>query len=481
MARLRLERAPGLVGILFENGSLAGLSDEQLLGRFVARRAGAENAFGALVRRHGPMVLSVCQSALGDRHEAEDAFQATFLVLARRASSLREPARLSAWLHGVARRTAQKMHSTRVKRPPSEPLSAANEPPAADVTGGREGAEALHEEISCLAERDRLALLLCYFEGLTHEQAAQRLGWPVGTLSVRLMRARARLRDRLTRRGIGPAACLPAAWPRFEPVADVLVTQTSAAAFGFAASTTASNGAVSSTVTTLSTGVLRIMTLRTLLIRTAALLACGAIAAGSASLAFQDKTQPPPAVKPAPSEKPKPNGAPSLLVNGGFEQGDPQSETLEGWKEGAAVPGVATRWDRTVAHGGKGSLHFRKTVMRYFPIAQWTQEVKRTGTAPRLKVSAFIKTRKMTKAILDIQFLNKQGEWTHAWAVYIGAKDAADPPATHDWKQYEGVVAIPEGTEKLLIAPQVYGPGDVWFDDITAEYTDAPATDPTAP
>ena len=103
-----------LIGALFGDGSATGMSDAQLLDRFVSDRdATAEHAFEVLVRRHGPMVLSVCRSVLGDQHEAEDAFQATFLVLARRAASLRDPANLGPWLYGVARRTSQKAKARR--------------------------------------------------------------------------------------------------------------------------------------------------------------------------------------------------------------------------------------------------------------------------------------------------------------------------------------------------------------------------------
>ena len=99
---------------------------------------------------------------------------------------------------------------------------------------------------------------------------------------------------------------------------------------------------------------------------------------------------------------------------------------------------------------------------------------------PRLKVVAFVKAQKTTKAILDVQFVDHEGQRTHKWAAYIGAKEAGDPPVTHDWKKYEGVVAIPEGTEKLIVAAQIYGPGEVWFDDVAAEYTRVEATDPLA-
>jgi RNA polymerase sigma-70 factor (ECF subfamily) len=79
-----------------------------------------------------------------------------------------------------------------------------------------------------------------------------------------------------------------------------------------------------------------------------------------------------------------------------------------------------------------------------------------------------------------VQFVSQDGNETHAWAAYIGAKEANDPPVTHDWKRYEGVVAIPDGTQKIIVAAQIYGPGDVWFDDIVAEYTDDKTTDPVA-
>src|ERR1700678_1224614 len=114
MTSLRAGSITTLVGALCAEGSATGVTDEQLLERFVSQRdAAAELAFGALVQRHGPMVLSVCGNALHDAHDAEDAFQATFLVLARKASSLRVPGRLGPWLHGVARRTCQKVRARR--------------------------------------------------------------------------------------------------------------------------------------------------------------------------------------------------------------------------------------------------------------------------------------------------------------------------------------------------------------------------------
>ena len=227
------------------------------------------------------------------------------------------------------------------------------------------------------------------------------------------------------------------------------------------------------------------MAIKKLTIGMTAILAGTLVAAGSAALAFQAAAKPSKAANPAPltSQKAsaKKDDAKSILANGGFERGVlAQDRAPADWRKGAAVPGVQYGWDRTIAHEGRASLHLKKTAQRYFPIAQWSQEVKREGDTPRLKVVAFVKAQKTTKAILDVQFVDHEGQWTHQWVAYIGAKEAGDPPVTHDWKKYEGVVAIPEGTEKLIVAAQIYGPGEVWFDDVAAEYTRAEATDPLA-
>jgi hypothetical protein len=239
------------------------------------------------------------------------------------------------------------------------------------------------------------------------------------------------------------------------------------------------------------------MTHKRLVIRSFVTLVGAVALAGASALAFQgpEKRGEPAAQAPtatqADAEK---NQAKSLLTNGGFEEGDPQGDAPDGWKTGGATwqpwrlvqapSNVQYQWDRKVAHEGRASLHLTKKLNNYLPPwGQWFQEVKRSGTSPRIKVSAFVKAKKATKAVVEVQFLDKNGnrQWLERnWAVYIGAKEAGDRPATHDWKRYEGIVEIPAGTEKLNIAAQIYGPGEVWFDDIEAEYTDAAATDPTA-
>jgi hypothetical protein len=158
----------------------------------------------------------------------------------------------------------------------------------------------------------------------------------------------------------------------------------------------------------------------------------------------------------------------SLLANSNAEDGD---KTPDAWQQGAPIPGVKYSWDKKVASEGKASLCIEKTANRYFPVAQWSQTVDRTGNLPKLEVSAQVKARKMTKAIIDVIFYDKQGNWiSHQWASYIGAKQPTDPPADHDWKKYTGTVDIPAGTEKICIGLQDYGPGKVWFDDIQANY-----------
>ncbi len=197
---------------LFDSGTAAGLGDRVLLERFADRRgaddAGAEAAFAALVERHGPMVLRVCRAATGDRHEAEDAFQATFLVLASRARSIRRGDSIGSWLHGVALRVAGRARWRAARRRHHEQRHAEMNPAARpDAITTDRPPEAgdidrvLHEEIGRLPEKYRRPVVLCYLEGLTHDQAADQLGWPVGTVRRRLAGARDRLRGRLTRRG----------------------------------------------------------------------------------------------------------------------------------------------------------------------------------------------------------------------------------------------------------------------------------------
>ncbi|WP_168222101.1 RNA polymerase sigma factor [Aquisphaera giovannonii] len=208
--------------IPFSGAGRGELGDGPLVDAFLdGREDESERAFEEVVNRHGPMVLRVCRQVLGDRDHADDAFQAVFLVLARSARKVRNRDSLGSWLHGVALRVATtarvRMLARRSRETPAEGECAFDERPGEcdpKVTDRSADLEAVHQELARLPEHQRAAIVLCYLEGLTHDEAAARLRWPVGTVRSRLARGRDRLRGRLLRRGVTPTAVLGplAAW-----------------------------------------------------------------------------------------------------------------------------------------------------------------------------------------------------------------------------------------------------------------------------
>jgi RNA polymerase sigma factor (sigma-70 family) len=185
--------------VLLRDGG--GLNDAQLLERFLTHRD--EAAVEALVRRHGAMVMGVCRRVLPNRHDAEDAFQATFLVLVRKAASIATRELLANWLYGVAYNTALKARAGAARRRAREkPMAETPEPQAAGPDPWEDLRPLLDRELNLLPNRYRAPVVLCDLEGRTHKEAAAQLGCPVGTLSGRLARARALLAARLTRRGL---------------------------------------------------------------------------------------------------------------------------------------------------------------------------------------------------------------------------------------------------------------------------------------
>jgi RNA polymerase sigma factor (sigma-70 family) len=252
--------------VLWTSGTLTGLSDSQLLSHYVnarGRDAVAEAAFRELVNRHGPMVLAVCRQLLRHPHDADDAFQATFLVLVRQARSIRVDQSLAPWLSSVAYRTARRARDIAARyRPldavPMEALAG----PAPDEAYHFDLRPLLHEELDRLPGKFRDVIVLCHLEGKSHEEAARVLRWPVGTVSSRLSRGRRLLRSRLERRGLEVApAMLAANWLAGTPatVASPLLESTVIAAVG-----SASAKVVSALVLSLTKGVLKIMWLRKL-------------------------------------------------------------------------------------------------------------------------------------------------------------------------------------------------------------------------
>ena len=272
--------------ILFRDGALGDVSDEQLIEQFVNGQSEAgEGAFEVLLERHGPMVFRACRTILRDRHDAEDAFQATFLVLARQARSIRNPASLASWLHGVARRVASRARSAECRRRRHEQQRVADqadpcviEPRLDDLP------EVVHSEIDSLPERYRAAVVLCDIEGLTEGQAARRLGRPVGTIRSQLSRGRQHLRKRLIHRGLAPSVALigltRAALAEERIVPSALVSTTVESAREFAVAQTVTAKLVGSAAGVLAEGFLR----RLVMIRMqlTAIVALGAIAIATA-------------------------------------------------------------------------------------------------------------------------------------------------------------------------------------------------------
>jgi RNA polymerase sigma factor (sigma-70 family) len=177
------------------------MTDGQLLERFAARRD--EEAFAQLMQRHGPLVLGVCRQILRHEQDAEDAFQATFLVLSRKAGSIRSAEALPNWLYGVANRLATRMKAAARRRQTRE-VALVDTLTSEPGPGGEVGdlGPVLHEEIARLPDKYRIPFVLCYLDGKTNEEAARLLGCPPGTVFSRLARAREGLRTRLRRRGL---------------------------------------------------------------------------------------------------------------------------------------------------------------------------------------------------------------------------------------------------------------------------------------
>ena len=269
------------LGRLFEGESVAGLGEVQLLERFVERRD--EPAFAALVARHGPMVLGVCRRLLVDPLDVEDAFQATFLVLVRRAGSLRDRDRLAPWLFGVARRVATRTRMDLARRRARErpDVEALNLAPGVDDPT-RELGRALVEEIDRLPGSLRDPILLCCVEGLTYDEAASRLRSTAPAVRGKLSRARERLRARLTRRGFAPSAGILGALLSAEAASAAVSTRLIKTTIR--ASTA---GTVPAGVEALAEGVIRTMILTKTKFLAATLVACG-LAGSSVGVFGQD-------------------------------------------------------------------------------------------------------------------------------------------------------------------------------------------------
>jgi RNA polymerase sigma factor (sigma-70 family) len=281
---------------VFSGDTISGLSEWQLLERYLERRD--EIAFEALLALHGPMVLGVCRRMLAGQAEIEDAFQATFLVLVRRAPQLGPAIALGPWLHGVAARVSLRARSqaARHRRAANEPRRI-TELAFEEVTVDCELHEILDQELTRLPEKYRSPLVLCYLEGQTHEEAARKLCWPLGTVKGRLARARELLRLRLTRRGIAPtglAVTLALTRDVSAAVGAELLERTKSASLRIALGQ-ATNQVVSTSIASLVEGVITSMLIEKFKWGGVALLVSGLTLAGAVALgqgAAQPSTPP---------------------------------------------------------------------------------------------------------------------------------------------------------------------------------------------
>ncbi len=325
---------------LFSSGTTVGLTDGQLLARYAASNDG--QAFAALVARHGPMVAATCRAVLRHEHDVEDAFQATFLVLARKAGSVRGGDALGGWLHRVAYRAAVEasVQAKRRRRREAE-ASAMAIADAARPGLDPEVSSIVHEEVDRLPEGLRLPVVLCDLEGLTYEQAARRLDWTEPTLRHRLVKAREQLRDRLTRRGVTGAALGVV-------IASSEATAAVPSAWTEAAVAAATGGAGSMAAAALTRIILRNMFVAKLKLAVAAvILAVGIASAGVFSIGAGRSDEPrlavnPPAAKAAAAKAPQPRPGASIEVRGRVVGPD-----------GKPVPGATLRMATSISKVGR--------------------------------------------------------------------------------------------------------------------------------
>jgi cyanophycinase len=310
----------------------AGLTDGQLLADYLSRRD--DNALAALVLRHGPMVWGVCRRVLHNHHDAEDAFQATFLVLVRKAASIASRELVANWLYGVAHQTALKARATTAKRKGRErQATEMPEPAVAEQDLWHDLQPLLDEELSRLPDKYRSVIVLCELEGKTRKEAARQLGVPEGTVGGWLARARTTLAKRLAQRGVvlsgGALAAVVSQNAASAGVLASVASSTIKAASLYAAGQAAGTGVISAKAAALAEGVLKTMLLTKLKIATAALLVVALLgatvgtfigAAPGQAPANANASKPPAADRPAEEKKPPPASPGSLMLIGGRHQ-----------------------------------------------------------------------------------------------------------------------------------------------------------------
>jgi len=271
-------------------------TDRQLLERFAD--GGEESAFATLVERHGPIVWGVCSRILGDTPDADDAFQATFLVLVRRAGTVPWRESVAGWLHSVAQRIAVKARAAAARRRSiTAQVADMIQSDSSTEVDRQDLRQVIDEELRRLPAKYREPLVLCYLKGMTHQEAARELGWPAGSLAKRLDGARERLRDRLSARGLALSATLvtsvlqESAAPACVPAR--LLETTIKSALLYAGGQAAGTEVVSSQVATLAEGALRAMSFTKLKIAAVLGVFVCMLGAGAGALVYQAEADKP--------------------------------------------------------------------------------------------------------------------------------------------------------------------------------------------
>jgi RNA polymerase sigma factor (sigma-70 family) len=429
--------APVPLDVLFREGALGGLSDGQLLERFVGSGPAAGHAFDVLMARHGPMVLGVCRRILRDSHAADDSFQVTFLVLARRAAAIRQRDSLGPWLHGVARRVSLRARVAAVVRREREARAAIDPGAAEPGPSEHDIGPVLYAEIDRLPEKYRVPIIVCYLQGLTIDEAARQLGWPIGTVGGRLARARDRLRDRLIRRGLFAPAVLGGALardPEFAPaVPQSLERATRDAMLQVAGNAGATTG-ISAVVVKLLEETMRSIALSRLMIGTGICGLVGALAIGVAAVCVTAGS-----VERLPSARRE--GQPKTATRADRAQVTPLVETLK--QASQVADDLTDGQDKVNAHmalawaqirtgdlpGARGSLERAEKAAGELETAARCQARVRVAQAlgecgGRLEGLALL-----AKTRVDAENLEKQGVWAlKSIAVaqsQLGDRDAA--------------------------------------------------------
>jgi RNA polymerase sigma factor (sigma-70 family) len=318
----------------------ADLTDGQLLGLFIEHRD--EAAFAALVRRHGSLVMGVCLRVLRNHQDAEDSFQATFLVLVRKAASLASRELLANWLYGVAYKTALKVRAATTKRWMREKqVTEMPEPVMPESDAWSKDLQAvLDQALSRLPQKYRMPIVLCDLEGKTRKEAARQLGCPEGSLSSRLARARTMLARRLARHGLalsgGALAAVVSQNVAWACVPPSVVSSTIKTAVMMAAGQAATTGVISTKVAALAEGVLKSMLLTKLTMATVSMLVIGILVGGVAGVSY-------------PMLAVQKRGAGHDGISKPISNGDGQPQVTPTWKERIALTPQADKGDQIFA------------------------------------------------------------------------------------------------------------------------------------